>query len=74
MDKNTKREIGDTVGIRHAPDIEATVTGILHRAGGHIEYELTWMVTGEIKTAWLTPMLLEDKEKGKTVGFEALKG
>lgn len=58
-----QKKIGDTVHIRHAPDIEGTVTAIVHRAGGYIEYEVTWVANGEIKTAWLTPLMLAEKEQ-----------
>ena len=67
--KGKEREIGDPVHIRNAPDIEGTVTAILHRVGGYIEYEVTWVVNGEIKVAWLTPLLLATEKESKMVGF-----
>lgn len=62
------REIGDAVHIRHAPDIDATITAIIQRVGGYVEYELTWISNGEVKVAWLTPLMIEP-EKKSTVGF-----
>lgn len=64
-----EREIGDTVHIRRAPDIEATVTAIMKRVGGYTEYEVTWVSNGEIKAAWLTALMLEPEKKGGGIGF-----
>jgi len=62
-------EIGNTVGIKHAPDIEGTVTAIVHRMGGYVEYEVAWMANGELKVAWLSPLMLVDENKKTGVGF-----
>lgn len=63
-----EREIGDTVHIRNAPDIEGTITAILHRSQGYVEYEVSWVADGDVKVAWLTPLMLA-VEKKKAVGF-----
>lgn len=68
-----EHEIGDSVHIRHAPDIEATVTAILRRTGGYMQYELTWMANGEIKTAWLEPLLVLSEKKAGGIGFNDTK-
>jgi hypothetical protein len=54
-----------------APDIEAVVTAILVRKGNNVNYELTWIHEGEVKTGWLTTDSIMAKDKKSQIGFMA---
>lgn len=61
-------ELGQRVKIFGAPDIEAVVTAYMVRQEGQVQYELTWVHSGDVKTSWLTTDLIETKAEGK-IGF-----
>lgn len=61
--------IGDKVKIDLAPDVEAQVTAICVRQGGFATFEVTWMIGGEVKTAWLTTDSLSISDDKKKLGF-----
>lgn len=62
-------DLGDRVKMVGAPDIEAVVTAILVRKGDHVNYELTWIHEGEVKTGWLTTDSIMAKDKKSQIGF-----
>jgi hypothetical protein len=64
-------DLGDHVKMVGAPDIEAVVTAILVRKGNHVNYELTWIHEGEVKTGWLTTDSIMAKDKKSQIGFMA---
>lgn len=66
-------DLGDRVKMVGAPDIESVVTAILLRRSGHVNYELTWVHEGEVKTGWLTIDSIESKKKKDPIGFEPPK-
>jgi len=63
-------DLGDRAKMVGAPDIECVVTAILVRRGGHVNYELTWVHEGEVKTGWLTVDSIEGKKKKEPIGFQ----
>ena len=64
-------DLGDHVRMVGAPDIEAVVTAILVRKGNHVNYELTWIHEGEVKTGWLTTDSIMARDKKSQIGFQA---
>lgn len=51
-------QIGDSVSIDGDKDLRATVIGVLFRAG-HVEFEVSWLFNGEIRSAWVASFRLE---------------
>lgn len=51
-------QIGDRVSIDGDKDLRATVIGVLFRAG-HVEFEVSWLFNGEIRSAWVASFRLE---------------
>ncbi|MFC5423327.1 hypothetical protein ACFPOB_27680 [Bosea eneae] len=51
-------QIGDIVRIDGDKDLRATVIGVLFRAG-HVEFEVSWLFNGEIRSAWIASFRLE---------------
>lgn len=46
-------DLGDKVTIDLAPELRATVTGIVIRAEGEREYEVSWFANGSLHHEWV---------------------
>lgn len=51
--------------------IDCEILGVLLRAGGSVEYEVSWWANGDRKTAWVREPELYCKAHYMTVGFDS---
>lgn len=51
-------QIGDLVAIDGDKDLRARVIGVLFRHA-HVEYQVSWLINGEVRSAWVDSFRLE---------------
>lgn len=63
-------QLGQKVKIAGDHDTEAVITAYTIRENGHVNYELTWIHNGTVRTGWLTKSLIEGDVKQGKIGFQ----